>query len=218
MPRPDYEKLKKLFHQGNIGDNTYLLASDRLPFLKMFDLNTRFVASSDADIYQYQYLWIDIFPVDGFPSSEEESQHIVDQFQFYRKLLEYSRKKIFNGRTFGEKIVNFIKKAVTFKLLWCLLTQLIGAQRIADWIDRKAQKYSYVQSEYVGCVSFGLSGMGERIPKTGAESFCELVFEGRKMPAFSCWDSYLKGLFGDYMVLPPEAERVSHSLKGYIKE
>lgn len=39
--------------------------------------------------------------------------------------------------------------------------------------------------------------------KTEFEKAVEVEFEGHKFPAFSCWDSYLKGLYGDYMKLPP---------------
>ena len=38
------------------------------------------------------------------------------------------------------------------------------------------------------------------------EEFDETVmvdFEGHKFPTYSCWDSYLHGIYGNYMELPP---------------
>ena len=46
----------------------------------------------------------------------------------------------------------------------------------------------------------------------------EVEFEGYKMPAFSCWDSYLHGLYGDYMQLPPLEKRQMHDMIVYEKE
>ncbi|MCI7330967.1 MAG: LicD family protein [Selenomonadaceae bacterium] len=217
MPRPDYERLKTIFSQGEINGHPYLLTSGGYPFLKLFDLNTRFVPLSDHDIDQYHYLWIDIFPLDGFSDSDEENRKIIKKFKFYRKVLGYSCRKIFNGKSALNKIQNFIKKFITLKLLWCLLTRIIGEQKIANWIDKQAQKYPYEKADYIGCVSYGLYGMGECMKKSEAEILCELDFEGQRMPAFSCWDSYLHGIYGDYMVLPPLEKRGSHSIRGYAR-
>ncbi len=217
MPRDDYEKLKKIFQKGEINGHPYLLTSGGYPFLKLFDLNTQYEPLSDHDIDQYHYLWIDVFPLDGFPDSMEESKKVIKQFRFYRKVLGYSCRRIFNGATIQEKLYNFVKKIITFKLVWCLLTRCIGEQNIADWIDKKAQTYKYGASDYIGCVSFGLYGIGERIKRSEAEKICYLDFEGESMPAFSCWDIYLKGIYGEYMVLPPVEKRGSHEIKGYAR-
>ena len=40
-------------------------------------------------------------------------------------------------------------------------------------------------------------------------------FEGYQFPTFSCWDSYLKGLYKDYMQLPPVEKRQTHDMKVY---
>ena len=43
-------------------------------------------------------------------------------------------------------------------------------------------------------------------------------FEGHKFPAFSCWDKYLRGLYGDYMQLPPVEKRKTHDMVVYLDE
>lgn len=43
-------------------------------------------------------------------------------------------------------------------------------------------------------------------------------FEGHQFSAFSCWDSYLKELYGDYMKLPPVEKRQTHDMKVYVKD
>ena len=43
-------------------------------------------------------------------------------------------------------------------------------------------------------------------------------FEGHKFPTYSCWDSYLHGIYGNYMELPPIEKRKTHHMKVYRLE
>lgn len=45
-----------------------------------------------------------------------------------------------------------------------------------------------------------------------------MEFEGHEFPAFSCWDSYLKGVYGNYMKLPDVEKRKTHNMKVYFNE
>ena len=63
-----------------------------------------------------------------------------------------------------------------------------------------------------------VAGVGERMLKSEFEKEVEVEFEGYKMPAFSCWDSYLHGIYGNYMQLPPLEKRQTQDKKVYKKE
>jgi lipopolysaccharide cholinephosphotransferase len=39
-----------------------------------------------------------------------------------------------------------------------------------------------------------------------------MPFEDMTVSAPGCWDYYLKNLYGDYMQLPPEDKRETHSM------
>ena len=80
------------------------------------------------------------------------------------------------------------------------------------------QRFPYEDSTYVGVVTWGLYGAGERMLKSEFEKAVEVEFEGHKFPAFSCWDSYLRGLYGDYMQLPPVEKRKTHDMEAYLLE
>lgn len=47
---------------------------------------------------------------------------------------------------------------------------------------------------------------------------CHGWFEGHKFPTYSCWDSYLHGIYGNYMELPPIEKRKTHHMKVYRLE
>ena len=46
----------------------------------------------------------------------------------------------------------------------------------------------------------------------------EVEFEGHCFPCCSCWDSYLSGIYGDYMQLPPPEKRKAHDVEAYLLE
>ena len=79
-------------------------------------------------------------------------------------------------------------------------------------------QYKYDTSKYVGIVTWGLYGVGERMLKSEFEKQIKVEFEGHEFPAFSCWDSYLRGLYKDYMQLPPLEKRQTHNIDAYIEE
>ena len=50
------------------------------------------------------------------------------------------------------------------------------------------------------------------------KKYIDASFEGIKVMIFENYDEILKNTYGDYMKLPPESERVNHSLTVYYKE
>ena len=45
--------------------------------------------------------------------------------------------------------------------------------------------------------------------------YSEVIFEGKKYHAFNDPDYYLKGLYGDYMKLPPVEKRYAHKPENF---
>ena len=53
-------------------------------------------------------------------------------------------------------------------------------------------------------------GKRECVPASWLERTVPLVFERLTLPAPEKYDAYLSHVYGDYMTLPPESERVAH--------
>ena len=68
----------------------------------------------------------------------------------------------------------------------------------------------------VGVVIWGYNER-ERMPYSILESV-ELEFEGKRFFAPRDYDANLTAIFGDYMTLPPESERLPHLCRAYWKD
>lgn len=79
-----------------------------------------------------------------------------------------------------------------------------------------ARKYPYETANYVGVITWGLHGTGEVMNKGEFENIITVDFEGHQFSAFSCWDRYLRGLYDNYMELPPVEKRETHDMEVYL--
>lgn len=210
MPRPDYEKLIQLYDNT---DSRYQLRcieknNFSAPYAKMVDINThikeKYLATDDN-----KNLWIDIFPVDGLPEDLSKVKKIYKSCDFYRTIYLLNFANLGEGRSCFRKYMKYLLKPIAM---------LYGKKRCVHKIQDIAKQYKYKNSKYVGAVTWGLYGDGERMLKSEFEKAVKVEFEGEMYPAFSCWDSYLAGLYHDYMTLPPESERRSHDIMVYMDD
>lgn len=206
MPRPDYEKFIKLYHSD--ATSKYSLLSSSLgnytrPFCKMIDNDTVVISNYKNS---NTGLWIDILPVDGLPDDLHLVKNIYDENTKYRSILKLTDCRLGMGKNIFRKWGKYILKP---------LANLYGTKRCLWHIEKNIMLYPYEQMNYVGVVTNGLYGIGERMQKEKFESPASVHFEGYSFPAPSCWDSYLHGIYGDYWQLPPLEKRRTHEMKVY---
>lgn len=214
MPRPDYEKFIQLYHENNELPDYLLMEcyEDRnfdFPFMKIFDERTIY-RREYADEGEDSHLWLDIFPYDGLPSDMNEVRQIYKTGDKYRKYLAKSKADPKEGKTWLKKMLK--------PLYLSLINIFYSPKRCGKQIEALAKKVTYEKAEYVGAVTWGLYGEGERVKKSEFEKSVDVTFENHIFQTMSCWDSYLKGLYGDYMQLPPKEKRVTHNLEVWIKD
>lgn len=211
MPRPDYEKLAAVFNNSDVS-NRYSLTEDSgqkalVPFLKMQD-NEIFL--KEKEIKEVSNLWIDIFPVDGLPAEIEKVNKIYKKSARLRKIILFGKirkLKYYQGR--HSKFVAFLIK---------IMVSVYGIKRAIKNMTKLAKRYDYDTSEYVGTIIWSDDGLGERMLRREYEQFTKMEFEGCDFAVMGCWDSYLHGIYGDYMQLPPEDKRVTHDIKAFVVE
>ena len=216
MPRNDYERLRELVKTEPIGAHYAFASGDdgtySNPYGQLMDTDTVLKRASTEYLLDRMvtgHLYIDVFPVDGFPDSEEETKQFIDRVTFLRKAIKYSRSRFGRGTTGFRRVIKFFP---------VLATRLIGNRRLVRWMVKESSKYRYETASYIGIVANALYGVGERYRKDEAFPLIDVPFEGKMYPGVACYDAYLTGIYGDYRKLPPEEQRISHHIQVYVKQ
>lgn len=207
MPRPDFEKLRALNEEIFQETGFRLLAypneqADEPPFLKL---------AIDSILVQPTFrkepmkLAIDIFPIDGLPDDEGKIEEIYRRANRYRSIMQMKHANPDKGKTKLRKMVK--RSFISFDKVF----------HYADLCERKivklAKAYPFEESSKVGSIAWGLYGTREALDAETFASYVEVPFQGRQLMALGGWEAYLTSLFGDYMQLPPEDQRVGHDEK-----
>lgn len=211
MPRPDYMKLIHLAKDG-IGEhlqlNTrYLDPQCPSSIIRVYDTRTEITFDNFTVPWKIG-AWIDIFPFDGLPSNKLQRKIHFKKMRLAMDLYIISVTK-FGGKR-RSKITTILQYAAF--PLWPI-TRMIGYNRILSYIDRLARKYNIYESGEFACLE-GRAEEKEAMPREQYLQKVKVKFGEYDFNAPSCYDFYLKCLYGDYMKLPPETERVSrHEIK-----
>lgn len=205
MPRPDYEKFKRLVKKYPLAPNLVFDISYEGYVQKIIDKDT-YLKARYASVDKH--LWMDVFPIDGLPDNKKEAEDRLMKALNIRKLTVRSDARIGEGTTKFRSIA---------KLPVILPLKMIGKKRFADLLIRFSRKYKYNGSYYVGAVSSSC-GKGELLIRSEYEKKVDVEFNGRTFKAMACYDSYLTNMYGDYMKLPEEHERWGHELKNVYKK
>ena len=213
MPRNDYNKLQKIIKNNNkINNHLFFhsleLNNLNLPFTKVYDYNIKIYDWRYTDKYE-QNLWIDIFPIDGFPDNEKECNKWFKKRNFYKKLLMYKKMSI--------KFIFNNKKRILLNILKLPLKGILNIlpdNFIAKKINNLAQKYNYEGSIYAGNYTWGY-GPQEKMPKIEYEKYKKIEFENNSYQGLENFDKYLTNIYGNYMKLPPKEKRITHNFKAW---
>ena len=199
MPWKDYKKLIDLFKEGKEGSEKYSLLYHGICnnyswiYIKLQDNRTvsrgvRYPLLCDIGIN------IDIFPMGGFPESEEEQNNLKNIIQEFQE--KWSHHLTYWG----------IDNKYDF----------LDAE---EKIEKIMGMYDFDDSPYVGYIINGLYDLEVSSYKSYRSSI-KLEFEGEYFDAPVGYDEYLTHTYGDYMQIPPEWQRkkMPHVYKGFWKK
>nr|WP_254596051.1 LicD family protein [Legionella micdadei] len=208
MPRASYEHFLRVA-PAEIPANMWLQTAQTDPGffnlsvpLKIRDRNSRFVEAHEQGNEPYQQgIFIDVFVYDSLPVSP-----------FQRKLYKVLAKKIL--RLLRPKYSAV--EAGHGARLYQLLEPLFSKQMLERALQRIIHKANTSGSPYLGtgyqCVNSNLVARTDIFPLKRAR------FETREFNIPNRFDLMLKDLYGDYMTLPPEDQRVMKHCKELIPE
>ena len=207
IPRSSYDELIDILEKTV--DDKYEVVSMRdgksmFSYAKIIE-KTVFLDKSSREVTSN--LWIDIFPVDGLPEDPKKMHSAFKKAKLYRMWLSVSMSNDLNA---GSRLKRLLKPIVIIP------AKIIGARKWLLKLDRLCRKIGFGNTKYVGVLCGGY-GKRECMPYADWVNYSEAEFEGDKYAIPGCWDYYLTSLYGNYMELPPEDKRKTHSVIAYRK-
>lgn len=214
MPRPEFERLKRIILSGknNINGNEFCSAfagNGYLPFIKLEDKDT-YMPDENYAKRGYGRVWIDIFSIDGF------SKNTIINF-IRIKVCKVFRWCISISTISFPTILRDKQCSVLKKIELCLGKVVIlpfPKNLFSFLLDSVSRMWSYEKSSFVGGIQWGLYEMNEIIPKS-AVAKSDVEFETYIFPGLSSYDLYLSQLYGNYMQLPSAEKRSGHMISAY---
>lgn len=207
MPRPDYDRLLKL--GGELPDGLFIVHAENStsssPFAKVCTNSIRAQEPELHDVME-EFLWIDIFVMDGVPDDDGKVEAIQQRCNSVMRKCDWA--------SLNHDCEDELWKKLVKKVCGTLFKLGNPKEKMLRFVNEIARNPGYENASRVSSL-LGGSKHGWSIPKDDYENMVEVEFEGHMLPAMGCWDEYLTKCYGDYMQLPPENKRQTHCLKAW---
>ena len=210
MPREDYEKLLALKYKSEKYEvRSYRYSKDfYYPFAKMVDTDTLIKEQNRCE--KNMGIYIDIFPLDYVPENIDYSTFFDKSVKHSKKLLSYgvSRKNTNEKKALHRRII----RTMYYYAIHPFRKQLLRHG------ENKYIKATKTDSDLLMCQFWTVKREKCHSDKCW-NNIVELPFENLKVSVLSDYDAILRGLYGDYMKLPPKEQQVNpHGLKVWQKD
>lgn len=144
-------------------------------------------------------LWVDIFAFDEMPTKFLDFR--FKEHVFLRTILMH--KSIADG--FHSDWNKGLKKN-----LWLLLEKFVDREKLTRLYIDRCTKYNFRKNDLVNDWTWG-GRTTSTVSRTLFDDLTEYQFEDVVVKGFRDYDTYLKRIYGNYMELPPEGQRVNHN-------
>ena len=200
MLRDDYNRFLKIIETDPHPRYRVLTPKNKgyfYTFVKVVDTETN-VVEEEVEQMPVNGVWVDIFPLDGVKSISS----IHTKFCY---LLNKCRGAAIYKKYPKEKGISFFSWKVC---------KLIGPRLFLSLFECICQKNRLEDSSFVSVISNPYRNIFE---KSIFNDTVLLDFEGKQYRCPRNFDQLLTILYGDYMLLPNQEERIQHQMTAYIK-
>ena len=198
MPRPDYNRFIHEYQHPEYEvccwdlDRKYLCTYAKVS-------NKRTVLEENGRFGREIGVNIDVFPVDGLPKGQRNIDRVI------------SRMKVIWGLVVCATVIDITKRSRIKKMEIRLMRGFYKLFPLQSYFTglaiRTAQKYPFDNSDKVATLVWGY-GKKEVISHSTASNYIMTDFESYRFNIPVDYEDYLVHIYGDYMKLPPEEERV----------
>lgn len=214
MPRKDYEELLNYFHDEN-PEGLELFepkTKKNYPYMIARVCDTATYIETHNEVDCGMGVFIDIYPFDGLGNTREEAVKFGLKGDLLSSLCYQSTRKHFEvGITKG-----FLRVAFKFPLY--VVAKLFGHDYWRNKLLKLEGVKAYDENKYVGCVVWLTGGERDMFEREWFGEGIVAPFGKYEFRVPTEYDKMLRNMYGDYMQLPPESERVGHhNYKVYYK-
>ena len=216
MPRPDYEKFIKYFEENE--DSLYPLKvfnknnTRDYPYMISRVSNVDYILQADNECSYGLGVFIDIYPLDGMGNDYDECIRIKKRAARLSSLCYLSTRK----KCKREMTSNIVKRIMKYPAFF--VSKVLGKKYFMQKLENYKNRFNYSDSNYVSCVVWGSSIKRGIFEKSLFDDGIELFFNDQLFNAPKKYKEILSLIYDDYMVLPPEEERIGqHFYKVYKK-
>ncbi len=207
MPREDYNSLSRLIREGDWGLNFISIETNKdtiYPYAKVCDVKTTVKEKNFRSVKGYG-AFVDVFPMDYLPEDEGAWRAMKKKHVQLRRLITHTAR---TGFVWTSSPLTNVRRMAAFAVGKCLSTRKLIETMTANLLE--GNKTPTGRVGVVWDLDF---------PAACARNTSEVTFEGHRFLAPKDPHEVLTRLYGDYMQLPPECERViKHPLDCYRME
>lgn len=208
MPRPDHDKLLS-YLKKHIEEYPHLRVFNHqecsaYPYMITRISDDRYEIEMANEKPYGMGVFIDIYPYDGLGDTPEEALKYGLKGDRLSSLCYQATRDHFAIENTTSALRKFIKLPVY------LVSKLCGKDWFQNKLERLARVKDYDASEYVGCVVWLSGGMKDIFPRKWFDETVMAAFGKYEFRIPKEYDQILRHIYGDYMKLPPENERIGH--------
>lgn len=211
MPRPDYDRFIQLAVSDVFPKGCRVQATEVDGFIQSFAKvidPTISVKSGRNRSETEEWLWIDVFPVDGLPEQKKERSSL------------FFKAKVYGALSVADQLDPSYKSTFAMQLVASVFGPIARHSSLGSWAATKLKKlsisYPFGMTEKAGVIGWGF-GQSEVFPTSWFTDRILLPFEGHRFYCPRHYDAMLSSQYGDYMTLPPEDKRVTHVLTAFTE-
>ena len=170
-----------------------------LPVAKLLLKSTSFKERNAAKNECKKGIFIDVFPFDSIPDTEEQRKSHNKNTNFLKRLFLAKQ-----GYTIAEK-GQLLKSAVYFMLK--VISLFVTKSFIRNRLDAELRRFENENTKKVAALGGAYGYSKESVERKWFEESVELPFEDITLSAPKDYAEYLTYFYGDYMTPPPEDKR-----------
>lgn len=212
MPRKDYEKFLEILNKEPIKGygicNRYTDKEWHFAMSQFIDEESE-IEINLAEKKRKAHIWIDVFPLDGLPSNKMLRWLRVKHILCIRYLIQLAHIETqvdsHRDRPWYEKMILKIFKIIP-------IGKLLNTNKLLDKLEKILKKSDFYTSEYAGNL-LGRYREREVVLQRYFGSPKKGEFEGIFVNIPEESHNLQTALYGDYMKIPPEKDRVAHNVR-----